>query len=292
MRSMTGFGRGGAKSDGISWIVECNSVNRRALEVVVNLPRDLAELESAVRNKVGSVVSRGRINVSIQIDAGTGAASVLRVDENLAEQYLNALGRMAKKFGFDAEQPHLSDLPRFPGVFQIEQGEFAAGTAWPLIERSLDGALAALIEMRVAEGASLKTDIEARLQTIDGLLAAIGALAPAVPAQYRKNLRQRLEEAGLPLPLDDDRLVKEIALFADRCDISEEITRAGSHLKQFRSYLESSEPMGRSMDFLSQELFREFNTMGSKANQAEIAHLVVTAKTEIEKVREQVQNVE
>lgn len=289
---MTGFGRGEAKGEGVSWIAECSSVNRKALEVVVNLPRNLVELESAVRTRVGAAVSRGRISVSIQRDAAATAGSVLRVDESLAEQYLRALERLAERFGFADERPRLSDLPRFPGVFQIEQAEVEAGTAWPLIEQALDGALAGLIAMRTAEGASLGTDIAGRLQTLDGLLAAIRVLAPSVAGQYRRNLRQRLEEAGMPLPLDDERLVREIALFADRCDVSEEITRAGSHLKQFRACLESSEPMGRSMDFLSQELFREFNTLGSKASLAEIAHLVVTAKTEIEKIREQVQNVE
>lgn len=289
---MTGFGRGEAKGKGVSWIVECHSVNRKALEVVVSLPRNLVELESAVRNRVGAAVSRGRLNVSIQMDAAAAAGSVLRVDEPLAEQYLRALGRMAERFGFADERPRLSDLPRFPGVFQIEQAEIEAGTAWPLIERALEGALAGLIAMRTAEGASLRTDIEGRLRTLEGLLAAIQTLAPGVAGQYRRNLRQRLDEAGIPLPLDDERLVKEIALFADRCDVSEEIARAASHLKQYRACLESNEPMGRSMDFLSQELFREFNTIGSKANQAEIAHLVVNAKTEMEKIREQAQNVE
>jgi uncharacterized protein (TIGR00255 family) len=161
-----------------------------------------------------------------------------------------------------------------------------------LIEKALDAALAQLITMREAEGAHLMGDIESRLQILAGLLDAIARLAPQVTEQHRKLLRQRLEDAGVPLPLDDERLVKEIALFSDRCDVSEELTRAASHLKQFRAYLAAREPMGRSMDFLTQELAREFNTIGSKANNAEIAHLVVAAKTEIEKVREQVQNVE
>jgi uncharacterized protein (TIGR00255 family) len=134
--------------------------------------------------------------------------------------------------------------------------------------------------------------MESRLSRIEGLLAAVREKAATVPETQRKLLRQRLEDSGLPLPLDDERLVKEIALFADRTDISEELSRAASHVKQFRTYLASREPVGRSLDFLLQEFFREFNTMGSKCNQAEIAHHVVTAKTELEKIREQVQNVE
>ena len=144
----------------------------------------------------------------------------------------------------------------------------------------------------MAEGASLRADIESRLQTIESLLESIRVKAATVPEHQRKQLRQRLEDAGLPLPLDDERLVKEIALFADRTDISEELTRAASHVKQFRAYLDAETPAGRSLDFLLQEFFREFNTMGSKCNSAEIAHHVVTAKTELEKIREQVQNAE
>ena len=146
--------------------------------------------------------------------------------------------------------------------------------------------------MRSTEGASLRSDIEVRLAQVESLLGSIRAKASTVPEHQRKVLRQRLEDAGLPLPLDDERLVKEIALFADRTDISEELTRAASHVQQFRSYLASDTPAGRSLDFLLQEFFREFNTMGSKCNNAEIAHHVVTAKTELEKIREQVQNAE
>lgn len=291
MKSMTGFGRGEARDGAVSWHVECGSVNRKALEIAASVPRELVELEGAVRTKVGLLVSRGRVNVTIKADTAGGSGAVLKVDEALAAQYLGALASIAKKHGLDDKQ-EVSVLARLQGVFQIEQSEVAAESAWPMIEKALEAALKQMIAMRVAEGAHLRTDIEARLRSLAGLLDAITSLAPLVPEQQRKNLRQRLEEAGLPLLLDDERLVKEIALFADRCDISEEITRARSHLKQFHNYLASADAMGRSMDFLSQELFREFNTIGSKANNAELSHLVVTAKTEIEKVREQVQNVE
>lgn len=291
MRSMTGFGRGESQGDGVTWLVECSSVNRKALEVVVNLPRELNELENTARNKVSAILSRGRINVSVKTDTGAGGESVLKVDEHLASQYLKALRGMSEKFGLSAA-PTAADITRWPGVFDLHEAEVEPASAWPLIEKALDAALAQLVTMREVEGAHLKGDIEGRLQILAGLLDAIARLTPQVTEQHRKLLRQRLEDAGVPLPLDDERLVKEIALFADRCDVSEEITRATSHLKQFRAYLAAKEPMGRSMDFLTQELAREFNTIGSKANNAEIAHLVVAAKTEIEKIREQVQNVE
>lgn len=291
MKSMTGFGRGESLGDGVTWLAECSSVNRKALEVVVSLPRELVELENNVRNKINAVVSRGRVNVSIKRDVGTVAESHLKVDEHLASQYLKALRSMADKFALSAA-PTAADITRWPGVFELQEAETEPASAWPLIEKALDAALSQLITMRGQEGKHLKSDIESRLGILAGLLDAISRLAPEVAVHHRKLLHQRLQDAGVPQQLDDERLVKEIALFADRCDVSEEITRASSHLKQYAVYLAAKEPMGRSMDFLTQELAREFNTIGSKANNAEIAHLVVAAKTEIEKIREQVQNVE
>jgi uncharacterized protein (TIGR00255 family) len=231
------------------------------------------------------------VNVSVKSDTQGVTAGQLRVDEALARQYLDALKRLSTSFDIRSDLS-AADIARWPGVFQTDAVITTADSAWPVIERALDAALARLIAMREAEGAHLEADIVARIAALDSHLQAIATLAPAVPETQRKNLQQRLADAGLPLPLDDERLVKEIAIFADRSDISEELSRAESHLKQFRAYLASAEPLGRNMDFLTQELFREFNTMGSKANNAAISHHVVTAKTEIEKIREQVQNVE
>ncbi len=291
MKSMTGFGRGEAQRDGVTWSVECSSVNRKQLEVVVNLPRELSELENAVRAEVSGAVSRGRVNVAVRKEAASTTAEAVRVDHVLAANYFHAMHALALKLEIPAEVA-LSDITRLPGVMNLAQSEVAADAAWPVIQEALAAALKQLTAMRVAEGGSLRADIETRLQTIESLLGSIRAKAATVPENQRKQLRQRLEEAGLPLPLDDERLVKEIALFADRTDISEELTRAASHVKQFRAYLDADAPAGRSLDFLLQEFFREFNTMGSKCNNAEIAHHVVTAKTELEKIREQVQNAE
>lgn len=291
MKSMTGFGRGEAQREGVTWSVECSSVNRKQLEVAVNLPRELAELENAVRNDVSAVVSRGRVNVAVRREAAATSANNVTVDHMLAASYFHAMHALALKLEISAEIA-LSDITRLPGVMNLAQSEIAADEAWPAIQSALAAALKQLTAMRVAEGASLRADIESRLQTIESLLESIRVKAATVPEHQRKQLRQRLEDAGLPLPLDDERLVKEIALFADRTDISEELTRAASHVKQFRAYLDAETPAGRSLDFLLQEFFREFNTMGSKCNSAEIAHHVVTAKTELEKIREQVQNAE
>lgn len=291
MKSMTGFGRGEAQRPGVTWSVECSSVNRKQLEVAVNLPRELSELENAVRTEVSAVVSRGRVNVAVRRETGTSGTEAVRVDQELAAHYYHAMHALALKLDIPPDIT-LTDITRLPGVITQAQTEIATEDAWPSLQEALAAALKQLNTMRATEGASLRSDIESRLAVIESLLQSIRAKAATVPEHQRKILRQRLEDAGLPLPLDDERLVKEIALFADRTDISEELTRAASHVQQFRAYLASDTPAGRSLDFLLQEFFREFNTMGSKCNNAEIAHHVVTAKTELEKIREQVQNAE
>lgn len=289
---MTGFGRGEARRDGVSWAVECASVNRKQLEVAVSLPRELGELEANVRNLVAAGVSRGRVNVTVRSESLADTSSnAVNVDHGLAQQYYHALHALAVKLEIPAEVS-LHDLMRLPGVVGLQQAETSAEQAWPLIEEAVGAALKQMNLMRETEGTHLREDMEERMSRIEALLTSIREKAVTVPEAQRKLLRQRLEDAGLPLPLDDERLVKEIALFADRTDISEELSRAASHVKQFRAYLASGEPVGRSLDFLMQEFFREFNTMGSKCNNAEIAHHVVTAKTELEKIREQAQNVE
>jgi len=285
MFSMTGFGRGEAVADGVVWRVEISSVNRKALELVLHLPREIADLETSLRSRLADRLSRGRVQCSITADRGGAPGAVLRVDESLARQYAEHL----RKLGFSSES---SDPTRWPGVFSLEQTEISARESQPPIETALDAALAQLIAMRQSEGAHLKADISTRLDGLAALLRAAREQSPQIVARYRETLRQRIADAGLPLPLDDERLLKEIALFADRCDISEELTRAESHIGQFRKYLDSGEPAGRALDFLCQELFREWNTVGSKANDATLAQTVVRAKSELEKIREQVQNIE
>jgi uncharacterized protein (TIGR00255 family) len=267
--------------------VEVSSVNRKQGEIMVNLPRDLAGLEGEVRSMISERVTRGRVNFTLACERSGEGKSRLLVDEDLAEQYLAAIVKLTPDVAVSA-----GDLIRAPGVFSVEEAAVEPEEAWEGTKESLGMALSGLMEMREAEGAHLKEDLSEKLDGLEREIAAIGKLAPEVVRHYRKALMARLEEAGLELPLDDERLVKEIGIFAERSDITEEITRLGSHFSQFRTYLESGEPVGRSMDFLCQEVHREINTIGSKANSAGIAQHVVTAKAELEKMREQVQNVE
>ncbi len=292
MKSMTGFGRGEATTGGLLVRVEATSVNRKQTDIVVGLPRDLNELEARVREIVHAAVSRGRINVFISCQpTGGSGTSVLSVNEVLATQYHDAITKLNRQLG-TAVSLEAGDLLRAPGVFGLSEIAVTPEIVWPALEKALGKALAAMVKERAREGAQLRADLGARGTALMHEVAAITKLAPEVVRNYRAALGKRLAEAGLPVDLADERLVREIALYADRSDLSEELTRLGIHFRQFQKYVKSREPVGRAMDFLCQELNRELNTIGSKANNAAIAQHVVNAKSELEKIREQVQNVE
>lgn len=293
MKSMTGFGRGESVARGTCFRVEISSVNRKQADISVNLPRELAELEVEVREAVAARITRGRVSVKVTLDTAEGEGQTrqqLRVDRALAKAYAEAFAGLRAVAGEVPLAP--LDLLRAPGVFVLEEVGVEPESAAAPLRKALAAALAAFDRMRQAEGAELKKDLGERLAALHAHGAAVAERAPAVVERYRNQLRQRLDEAGVPVDLDDERVLREIGLFAERSDISEELTRLESHLKQFARYLRSRRPMGRAMDFLAQELNREVNTIGSKANSAEIARHVVEAKGEIEKIREQVQNVE
>jgi len=292
MKSMTGFGRAESAVHDLRCAVELSSVNRKQSDIDVRLPREWAVLEADVRRVVAAAVTRGRVQVQISLEFSGESGSALQVDHGLAKQYISALaGLDAEHFG--SRGFTVDALLRAPGVFTVAESEsHSAEHVWPLVESMVNKALAAWNEARTREGAHLVQDISARLTTLRGLLESIKAEAPRVPVLQREAMQKRLADAGLPLPLDDERLLKEIAIFADRCDISEETARLAGHLDEFTRLLQSGEPSGRALDFLTQEMHREVNTIGSKANNAGIAHLVVAGKTEVERIREQVQNIE
>ena len=291
MHSMTGFGRGAAATDAWHASVETSSINRKQAEVVLQAPRELAELEGRVRKTVLGVVSRGRIQVSINLERAQGAAATIRVDSALAHAFHDAFIELGKTVGHPL-LPTAADYLRQPGILSLSSGEIDAEEAWLAIEPALKDALATLATMRETEGSHLKEDFLARLATLVSLTGKIAADAPGRPIRQRELLARRLRDAGLDLDPADERVARELALFADRCDVSEELTRLDSHFAKFREYLDAPEPSGRALDFLCQELFREFNTIGSKSNDAGITQTIVEAKTELEKIREQVQNVE
>jgi uncharacterized protein (TIGR00255 family) len=291
MKSMTGFGRAEIIHDGRKFRAEVASVNRKQTDIVVNLPRDLAELEPQVRALVGRAVSRGRINVYIGCEVAGEQHGALKVDHLLAKQYRDALAELSEELGTELALTG-TDLLRAPGVLTVADSTIEVDAVWPSIEKVTRKAMTELIKMRRAEGKHLQEDLGEKLAALQAEVDAVKELAPSVIDTHRANLKRRLADGGVEIDLGDERILKEIGLFSDRSDISEETTRLASHFKQFAKYVRSREPVGRAMDFLSQELNRELNTIGSKANNASIAQHIVNAKTELEKMREQVQNVE
>lgn len=291
MRSMTGFGRGDATVNGWKIDVELSGVNRKQVDISVNLPAALLELEGEARNLLSAAVSRGRIGAKIVLTHADCSENRLLFDQALARQYVAAAKLIADESGIDTRIT-AADLFRAPGIFKIDESGADPAEVREALLAALQTALSQLIKMQQGEGEHLRSDLQTRIDTIAREVAEIRELAPLVPQTHRQNLMKRLSESGLELDLNDERLIREIALYAERCDVTEELTRLDSHLALFRSYLASDEPMGRPLDFLCQELNRELNTIGSKANDAAIARGVVHSKTELEKIREQVQNVQ
>lgn len=291
MRSMTGYGRAERTSDDWQITIEIAAVNRKQTDIVLHLPSGLAALESDLKKQITSQVLRGRVTARISVESIGSSSSEISLDESLAKQYLDLVQSLEKQSG-QSIQVSGADLLRVPGLFTFESNTLPVEDLQESLSQIVDEGLIALVAMQDTEGEHLKQDLEDRLQFVEKELEVIAPASPLVVERYRKNLHQRLEEAGLEIDLSDERLLREIGLFADRCDISEEITRTTSHIKQFRSYMESEDAVGRSLDFLCQELNREINTIGSKANDAEIAQHVVESKTELEKIREQVQNIQ
>lgn len=287
---MTGFGRGAHATEHIAARVEASSVNRKQGEVHLFMPRNLAELEPRLRKHVLGRITRGRVNINVTLAHTGGLGEGVRIDGDKARALKSAFEELSESLG-ETLSPQAADYLRVPDIFVFSEGSHVEETLEALLP-ALDEALDNLIEMRTEEGADLRAELARILRTLGELTQEIEDHSPSIVIGHRENLLSRLGDAGLEIDLSDERILKEIALFADRCEITEELTRLKSHFRKFHSYLEAAGVVGRSMDFLCQEINREFNTIGSKANDAVLAQAVVNAKTELEKIREQVQNIE
>lgn len=288
---MTGYGRGETDHNGAKFSVELNSVNRKQSDIVVNLPRDLAGLEPRIRQTINENISRGRTNVVVNYRDGANGERRLALDTKLAQSYRDAMRALQKELDAPGEIT-IGTILQAPGVMRSPEEAIQAEDAWPAVEKALRTALAELIKMREREGKHLAKDLIRRLKNMRKDLKTIRALHPDVVKKYRAALLERLQKAGLPIEATDERLVKEISFFADRADVSEELTRLESHMAQFAHHLRKNEPVGRTLEFITQEIFRELNTLGAKANDAGISQRVVACKAELEKIREQIQNLE
>ena len=288
---MTGYGRAETDCNGTRLSVEVNSVNRKQSDIVINLPRDLTELEPRVRQTINENISRGRTSVTVALHSGSNGSRKLALDTELARSYHEAMRSLQKELNVTGEIT-IGTILQAPGVMRLPEETVAAEQVWPALDRTLKSALTDLIKMREREGKHLAKDLIHRLKNLRKNLKEIRVLHPDVVKRYRTALLDRIEKAGVPVMHDDDRLLKEISIFADRADISEELTRLESHLAQFAHHLRKNEPVGRTLEFITQEIFRELNTLGAKANDASISQRVVACKAELEKIREQIQNLE
>ena len=292
IRSMTGYGRKEVSGAGGSFSIEIRSVNNRYIDVQVKAPRGLAALEQQIRKKVQDNFSRGRFDVYIARSGEKEGAGRLVVNDALAGQYVAALRDLKESLGLGGEVD-VSFLAGFPDLFTLTEVKEDMEAVWRVLDEGLAQALKEIDDMRAIEGGALVRDISERLNMIDGLLVAIYGLAPASVDAARKRMSDAVTKLSHEQP-DPVRLAQEIAILAERTDVTEELTRLGSHMAQFRALLadRSGEAIGRKLDFLLQEMGRETNTIASKAMDAQISLCVVNIKAELEKIREQVQNIE
>lgn len=287
---MTGYGRAQASTEEVAVVVEIQAVNKRQAEVILNLPDSLSPWESEIRSIVDRTIGRGRITVNFNLEFTSPQVEPV-LNRRLAKSYLAAFKALQSELRLNGEIT-IDTLLRSPGVIeQPTTKQLSPKTRTPLLA-ALQAALDQLLAMRAKEGANLKRDLTRRIKSIRNCLHQVKRLRPRASERYRTNLHARIRNSGIEIPLDDDRLAKEVAFFSERSDFSEEITRLDSHLGQLMDTLENKEPIGRTLEFLCQEIGRELNTLSAKANDAEISQLVVQAKSELEKVREQIQNVE
>jgi uncharacterized protein (TIGR00255 family) len=290
MHSMTGYGRGQAMSQGTKVTAEIQSVNKRQSEILINLPSALASLESDLRAKIDRSLHRGRIIVTISA-SGPSAHHQPVVDANLASLYHAQFKELQKALALPGEIT-IEMILRSPGVIStVEQGSLDSSTR-SAVDAALDLALEQLLLMRAKEGSNLHQELLRRIKSIGAALSKIRKLQPRVAQRYRALLFERVQKMGLEIALDEDRLTKDVTFFAERSDFSEELSRLESHLDQFSETTYKQQAIGRTLEFISQEIGRELNTLSAKANDAEISQLVVECKAELEKIREQVQNVE
>jgi uncharacterized protein (TIGR00255 family) len=291
--SMTGFGRGQASGIDHLAVVEIKTVNSRFCEVSIRAPRELTEREPALQRIVKSELSRGRVTLNVQLDRSSTTLGQLTVDEEAARTYRELLSRVARAAALPDEPVTLTHLMQFQDILVAEQEVAQDSEAlWETVREALDQALVGLRQMRLTEGGALEKELTQRAQGIARRLVEVRELAPKRIPAARARLRDRLADLIKEGRLDPDRIEQEMALTADRLDITEECVRLDAHLEAFSDALGSDGPVGRKLNFLSQEINREVNTIGSKANDAQIAQIVIGMKEDLEKIREQIENVE
>lgn len=290
LRSMTGFGYCEYTESDITFTVEIKTVNHRYIDIFLKMPRQLSAYEEKVRALINSRIQRGKIDIYINYENKSSQALEVLLDENLAKAYYYALKKITEELGL-RDDISASSLARFPDILKVEKRENDELTG-KILEKAVNLAIDELIEMRTREGEKLKSSLLSNLSAIEIYTDKIKEKAPLVVMDYKEKLENRLSELIDLQRIDPVRIAAEVALFADKCSIDEELVRLMSHIAQMREILDGGSPVGKKADFLIQEMNREVNTIGSKANDLEIARNVVELKSEVEKLREQIQNIE
>ena len=291
IKSMTGYGGAKGVCEGLGITIELKSVNNRYLDCSVRLPRNFLFCEETIKSLVGEHISRGKVDVFVTVDSTGAEDIVVTVNEALAKGYLDAFNRIAEKFSLSGDVSSVT-VAKMPDVLSVEKKEADKDILSAGISAIMNEALAAYDDMRAREGAKLHEDIASRLVTSENLVSEVEEKSPATVAAYRERLYKKMTEVLSGATVDEQRILTEAAIFADKVAVDEETVRLRSHISQMREMLEGGSPIGRKMDFLIQEFNREANTIGSKCTNSDISKIVIEIKSEIEKIREQIQNIE
>lgn len=291
IKSMTGYGSAKGQAAGLDISVELKSVNNRYLDTSVRMPRSFLFAEDAVKSAVQAHISRGKVDVYVTVDSSAADDMSVKVNEPLLKGYIAAVRHISAEYSLPDDLTALA-VSRFPDVLSVEKKDLDAEEISAAVTRITEQALADFDAMRLREGEKLRDDVLSRLKTIDALVATVEREAPKTVADYRARLEQKMKEVLGTAGIDENRILAEAAIFADHIAVDEETVRLRSHMSQLTGMINGSSPTGRKIDFLIQEFNREANTIGSKCQNSDIAHVVVDLKSEIEKIREQIQNIE
>ncbi|MDE7400134.1 MAG: YicC family protein [Oscillospiraceae bacterium] len=291
IKSMTGFGRAREILNGREITVEIRAVNHRYYEFSSRLPRSLTFAEERLKSLLQGKISRGKVEVSVTVQNITAAAEVITANKEVINGYVSALREIKDEFSL-TDDLSLSAVMRLPDAFTVVKADTDEEQLWADLRAVAESALESFLKMRETEGERMKTDILARLETIEGNVSFVEERSPIIVESYRKRLYERMREVLSDTGIDENRILLEAGIFSEKTAVDEETVRLRSHIAQFREMLESSEPIGRKLDFLVQEMNRETNTIGSKVQDIEVTKIVVDQKSEIEKIREQIQNIE
>lgn len=290
MKSMTGFGRANYENDGRTYNVEIKSVNHRYADISVKMPRCISYLEEKVKKEIANSISRGKIDVYITFENNSAKGKNIKINKELAKIYIDELKQLADENSINSNIP-VTEISKFPDVLVIENLE-EEDIIWNELEIVLKEALENFVVMRTQEGNKIKEDLEIRIERVKEKVSKISEYSTRLVEEYVVKLETRIKEILKTDVVDKERLNQEIVIYADKCSIEEELTRLNSHIIQFKNFINMENPIGKKIDFLIQEMNRETNTIGSKSGSLEITNMVIDIKTEIEDIREQIQNIE